>query len=93
MLVLIKIPLLPCPVLRSTVINLDMLTQDHAPARKTKIAVTIGPACRSPEMIEKMVEEGIDIARFKFSHGTPQAHAEVLTTLRKVGAEIVTPPK
>jgi pyruvate kinase len=44
-------------------------------------------------MIEKMVEEGIDIARFKFSHGTPQAHAEVLTTLRKVGAEIVTPPK
>ncbi len=93
MLVLIKIPLLPCHVLRSTVINLDMLTQDHAPARKTKIAVTIGPACRSPEMIEKMVEEGIDIARFKFSHGTPQAHAEVLTTLRKVGAEIVTPPK
>ena len=62
-----------------------MLTQDHAPARKTKIAVTIGPACRSPEMIEKMVEEGLDIARFKFSHGTPQAHAEVLTTLRKVG--------
>lgn len=69
---------------RSTVINLDMLTQDQAPTRKTKIAVTIGPACSSPEVLERMVDAGMDIARFKFSHGTPQANAEVLSTLRKV---------
>ena len=65
-------------------INLDMLTQDHAPTRKTKIAVTIGPSCSDPEVLERMVDAGMDLARFKFSHGTPQANAEVLTTLRKV---------
>lgn len=61
-----------------------MLTQEQAPTRKTKLAVTIGPSCSAPEMLERMVEEGMDLARFKFSHGSPLAHAEVLATLRKV---------
>lgn len=72
--------------LRSTVIDLDMLTKDHAPVRKTKIIVTIGPSCSSKEVIEKLVDEGMDIARFKFSHGTPQDHAQVLSSLREVCA-------
>jgi len=70
--------------LRSTVINLDMLTDDNPPVRKTKLAVTIGPASSTPEILERLVDSGMDIARFKFSHGTPQSHAEVLGTLKEI---------
>ena len=70
--------------IRSTVIDLDMLTQDHAPVRKTKICVTIGPSCSSEEMLKKLVDEGMDLARFKFTHGKRQHHADVLSTLRSI---------
>jgi pyruvate kinase len=69
-----------------------MLTQEQAPTRKTKVAVTIGPSCRSPEMLERMVDEGMDIARFKFSHGTPSAHTEVIGALRKVSGRVFLHP-
>lgn len=36
--------------------------------RITKVVATIGPACNSEETIEKLVENGLDIARFNFSH-------------------------
>lgn len=72
------------PLHRSTVIDYDMIVGDRAPPRKTKIAVTIGPASRSPAMVEKLVDAGMDMARFKFSHATPSSNAETITTLRKV---------
>lgn len=74
--------------LRSTVIELDMIVSDKAPTRKTKIAVTIGPSSKSPEVLEQLVDGGIDLARFKFSHGTPDSNAEILSNLRKVGKHI-----
>ncbi|KAL6747633.1 pyruvate kinase [Haematococcus lacustris] len=73
--------------LRSTVIDLDMIMGGHAPPRKTKIAATIGPASMSPEVLEKLVDAGMDMARFKFSHATPTTNAETVTTLRKICQE------
>eukprot|EP00798_Chlamydomonas_sp_ICE-L_P024510 gene24510-10112_t len=70
--------------MRSTVINLDMLMSDDPPVRKTKIGVTIGPASLSEDVLEKMVDAGCDLARFKFSHGSTQSHAEVVTSLRRI---------
>src|SRR3954447_8813712 len=50
--------------------------------RSTKIVATIGPASRSPEMLERMIREGMDVARLNFAHGTPEDHAETVAMVR-----------
>src|SRR5215813_6504031 len=44
--------------------------------RRTKIVATIGPASRNPEVLARMVEAGLDVARLNFSHGSAEEHAE-----------------
>jgi len=50
--------------------------------RSTKIVATIGPASRDPEVLVRMVEAGLDVARLNFSHGTPEEHAEAISLIR-----------
>lgn len=50
---------------------------------RAKIVCTIGPATQSLEMIEKMIEAGMDVARLNFSHGTHEAHAQVICNIRQ----------
>jgi pyruvate kinase len=51
--------------------------------RKAKIVCTLGPACDSPEMIDKMIRAGMDVARLNFSHGAPADHARRVNQVRK----------
>ena len=51
--------------------------------RRTKIVCTIGPASRSAEAIDRLVEAGMDVARLNFSHGTQREHAEALRLVRE----------
>ncbi len=51
--------------------------------RRTKIVATIGPACRDPETLVRMVEAGLDVARLNFSHGTREEHAENVRRVRE----------
>ena len=44
--------------------------------RKTKIICTLGPACDSEEMIEKLMLAGMNVARFNFSHQSHPEHKE-----------------
>jgi pyruvate kinase len=52
------------------------------PQHKTKIVCTIGPASSSPEVMIRLLESGMNIARLNFSHGSPLSHAEVIGRLR-----------
>ncbi|MGV3532982.1 MAG: pyruvate kinase [Chthoniobacteraceae bacterium] len=62
------------------------------PANKTKIVATIGPASESPEMLERLIRAGLNVARLNFSHGEFAKHAEVIerlrTAARKVGRRV-----
>ena len=52
------------------------------PANKTKIVCTIGPASESPDMMRKLLEAGMNVARLNFSHGDFSGHAKVIANLR-----------
>jgi pyruvate kinase len=60
--------------------------------RATKIVATIGPASRAPDVLERMIAAGMDMARLNFAHGTTQEHAETVEMIRaasqNVGREI-----
>ena len=52
------------------------------PNHKTKIVATIGPASESPEMLERLIRAGLNVARLNFSHGDFTGHAERITRIR-----------
>src|SRR5580765_2787081 len=52
------------------------------PKHKTKIVATIGPASESPEMLERLIRAGVNIARLNFSHGDFTGHAERIARIR-----------
>ena len=54
----------------------------NLPNNKTKLVCTIGPASDSPEMIEKIIEAGMNVARLNFSHGDFASHGEVIRKIR-----------
>ncbi|NQV51901.1 MAG: pyruvate kinase [Flavobacteriales bacterium] len=57
---------------------------------KTKIVATIGPASSPKEVLKKMIEEGMSVARLNFSHGEHDIHEEVMNTLRQIDSELHT---
>ena len=59
--------------------------------RKTKIVCTLGPASSNEEVMEKMLIAGMNVARFNFSHGTHESHAELIARFRKVRDELKLP--
>lgn len=59
--------------------------------RKTKIICTLGPASDTPEMMEKLMKAGMNVARFNFSHGDHEEQLGKLKTLRSVREKLKLP--
>jgi len=55
-----------------------MKLADH----RTKIVCTIGPASQSPEIVQKLVQAGMNVARLNFSYGDFGFHEEIIRNLR-----------
>jgi pyruvate kinase len=72
---------------RSTKIGLDTLLDTEKfkhIVRKTNIICTLGPACSSEPMLGKLLDAGMNVARFDFSNGTHESHLAVLKQFRSV---------
>jgi len=53
------------------------------PSNKTKIICTIGPATEAPEIMDALLNTGMNIARLNFSHGDFASHERNIKNLRE----------
>ncbi|MDX1629301.1 MAG: pyruvate kinase [Fulvivirga sp.] len=57
---------------------------------KTKIIATIGPASNSKDMLKALIQEGVDVFRLNFSHGSHEDHKKVIEHVRALNDELGT---
>ena len=55
--------------------------------KKTKIICTVGPSTDEEQILTKIIDEGMDIARLNFSHGSYKEHEKRLELLNKIALE------
>lgn len=59
--------------------------------RKTKIICTIGPATDDEDVLRRMIQKGMNVARFNFSHGDYETHEKRFNEVRKIRTELGIP--
>ncbi len=59
--------------------------------KKTKIVCTLGPASQSEEILTQLVENGLNVCRFNFSHGSHEEHKERFNMAKKVREKLNKP--
>jgi len=53
----------------------------------TKIVATIGPACHERDVLEQMIDVGLDVCRLNFSHGQHSVHQRAINLVREINRE------
>ena len=59
--------------------------------RKTKIICTIGPATESIEMLEKLANAGMNVARLNMSHGDHSSHTKIIQAIQTLNIKLSHP--
>ncbi len=59
--------------------------------RKTKIVCTIGPATRSPKILELLIKCGMNVARLNTSHGDVESHRSRIKAIKSVREKLSLP--
>jgi len=59
--------------------------------RRTKIVCTMGPSTEKDGVLRQLIENGMNIARFNFSHGDYEEHRIRFEELRSISAELGKP--
>jgi len=52
--------------------------------QSTKIVATLGPASTHPDMLLKLIENGVDVFRLNFSHGDHKMHGETIDKIIEI---------
>ena len=68
-----------------------MMQREYLTHVKTKIIVTVGPACESREQIARLVTAGADVFRINLAHGSREGHAAVIKRVREISTELDRP--
>ncbi|MCB0481062.1 MAG: pyruvate kinase [Flavobacteriales bacterium] len=55
---------------------------------KTKIVSTMGPACADKKILKEMIENGVNVCRINFSHGSYEDHQIVIDNIREINREL-----
>ena len=55
--------------------------------RKTKIICTLGPSTDDENVLKQLIDNGMNVARFNFSHQTHEQHLQRLEVLRRLRDE------
>lgn len=53
----------------------------------TKVVATLGPASSSKKVLEGLFEEGIDVCRLNFSHGSHADHLKLIKLIKEINEE------
>ncbi len=59
--------------------------------RKTKIICTLGPSTDDENVLRELIDNGMNVARFNFSHGSHEEHLERLNVLKRIREEMNEP--
>ena len=59
--------------------------------KKTKIVCTLGPASQDEEILTQLMENGLNVCRFNFSHGSHEEHKGRIDTVKKVREKLNKP--
>ncbi len=56
--------------------------------RRAKIVATLGPSSNTVEKISELIKAGLNVARVNMSHGTHEAHAELIKSIRQASKDV-----
>ena len=59
--------------------------------KRTKIVCTMGPATESEEVLRELIKNGMNVARFNFSHGSHAYHRQNIERVRSISEELGIP--
>lgn len=58
--------------------------------KKTKVVCTMGPNTNDRELLKRLIENGMDVARFNFSHGDHEEQKDRMDLLKELRQELNT---
>lgn len=56
--------------------------------RATKIVATLGPASNTADVLEQLIQAGVNVVRVNFSHGTAAEHEATVTLVRSIASKL-----
>ena len=59
--------------------------------KKTKIVCTLGPATDDMEIMKELLNNGMNVARFNFSHGDHEGHKKRIDAIKQASLEVCKP--